>query len=114
MKTALLVVVILLGCVFEANGALYTITDLGSLGGNSESQAFGINSSGSITGQTSTPAFESHVFLYSGGTMQDLGGLGGSSGSYGTGINTAGQISGWAYTTTGIYHAFRYSAGVIQ
>ncbi len=55
-----------------ARSAIYTVTDLGTLGGNS-SQAASINAGGQVTGQSFTSSLEYHAFLYSGGTMIDLG-----------------------------------------
>src|SRR5205814_290988 len=50
------------------------MTNLGSLGGGTfdSSHALGINSSGTIVGN-STTATASHAFSYSGGIMTDLG-----------------------------------------
>ena len=48
----------------------YTITDLGSLGG--DSYAYGINNSGQVTGVYYT-ATAYHAFLYSNGAMRDIG-----------------------------------------
>ena len=94
---------------------LYTITDLGTLGGKS-SFAANLNNAGQIVGQASTSTEEYHAFLYSDGQMMDLGTLGGHNSSAAS-INNAGQITGnsetpggTAYTT----HAFLYSDGQMQ
>ena len=62
-----------LACVPLAHAGLYTVTDLGTLGGNS-SAAYGINASGQVVGQARLAGNTvSHAFLYSGGTMIDIG-----------------------------------------
>ena len=89
---------------------LYTITDLGTLGGYSSS-ASGINNAGQIVGTSNTSTGESHAFLYSDGQMQDLGTLGGPS-SYGNSINNAGQVVGRSQiSTNSSYYPFLYSNG---
>ena len=93
-----------------AADALYTITDLGTLGGYSSS-ASGINNAGQIVGTSNTSTGESHAFLYSDGQMQDLGTLGGPS-SYGGSINNAGQVVGRSQiSTNSSYYPFLYSNG---
>ena len=79
----------------------YTITDLGTLGGN-ESHGFGINNAGQVTGKSATADGYMHAFLYSGGIMTDLGG------NVGYGINNAGQVTGFTGS-----HAFLYSGGIM-
>src|SRR5437016_5605405 len=85
----------------------YTVTDLGTLGGNFSS-ARAINATGAITGiagdtgsQTTTP------FLYQNGTMKSLGSLGGSVG-IGNGVNASGEVAGYA-TNTETYRPFLYN-----
>jgi len=76
----------------------YSVTDLGTLGGQ-ESEAFAINNAGQVVG-TSVPTSSSltiHAFLYSGGRMIDLGALNSSFyNSYAFGINEKGQVVGYA------------------
>ncbi|MFA7237611.1 MAG: DUF3466 family protein [Phycisphaeraceae bacterium] len=67
--------------------AQYTITDLGTLGGNS-SEALAINNSGQVVGRTSLADGSYHGFLYSNGNMTDLGTMGA------TAINDSGQVVG--------------------
>lgn len=92
----------------------YTVTDLGTLGGNF-SQALGINDGGQVVGWSavSQDPFVYHAFLYTGGVMQDLGTFGGA-GSQASGINNSGQIVGWAYGTGNsgdTEHAFLHTGG---
>jgi probable HAF family extracellular repeat protein len=98
-------------CALSASAGTYSITDLGSLGGN-YTYAYAINSSGQIAG-SATPASGIKAYRYSGGTMTDLGGLGGY--SYGYGINDSGVVVGNAYTTgpnSGV-RAVIYSGGSV-
>jgi probable HAF family extracellular repeat protein len=94
--------------VLHAQTPQYTITDLGGMGGNDSSIAYGINDAGQVVGYAATPDSAAHGFLYTNGTMTDLGTLGGNQ-SYATGINNSGQIAGWANTDSGAIHAFIYS-----
>ncbi|MBV9037887.1 MAG: DUF3466 family protein [Acidobacteriaceae bacterium] len=89
-----------------AAAPLYTVTDLGSLGGNN-SQAYGLNNNGQVVGYsyTSTSGSTPHAFLYSNGQMQDLGP------GIAFGINDLGQVAGVSASNG---HAFRYSNGVLQ
>ena len=76
-----------------AAGPSYSITGLGTLGGTL-SNAYGINNSGQIVGDSVISNNNtSHAFLYSGGVMTDLGTLGGTF-STAVGINDNGQIVG--------------------
>ena len=56
---------------------LYSVTDLGTLGG-SGSVGFGINNQGQVTGYSFTATGAEHAFLFSNGQMTDLGTLGGA------------------------------------
>ena len=72
----------------------YTITDLGTLGGDS-SEGTGINAGGQVTGLSSTAdGGRSHAFVWHPATgMRDLGTAGGTN-SFGRGINAGGQVTG--------------------
>lgn len=89
---------------------MYTITDLGTLGGT-QSQGFGINDSGQVSGD----AFKvpgggtNRAFLYDGSSMNDLGTLNPSSSlstSFGRGINNLGQTVGRSFRSDGTERAF--------
>ena len=58
------------------------MTDLGNISATGEFANFSygtaINASGEVTGWSVTDSFETHAFLFSGGSMADLGTLGGS------------------------------------
>ena len=84
----------------------YTVTDLGTLGGE-WSDASSINDVGQIAGASDSTVGR-RAFLYDNGTMTDLGTLGGNdSYAYG-GINESGQIAG-----TSRSHAFLYDSGTM-
>ena len=92
-------------------GLLYSVTDLGTLGGL-YSEANGIDSSGKVvgeaypTGSTSYHAFRTMADTKINPLTDDLGTLGGTQ-SYADGINSTGQVVGYAYTTGNAEHAFR-------
>ncbi len=104
----------------SAGQGLYSITDLGTLGG-SQSAAYGINNAGQAVGSadvTTTSPISKHAFLYTNGVMTDLGVLGTYTSVQGTvsvseadGINSTGQIVGFSYNSSGAIHAFLYDQG---
>jgi len=76
-------------------GTIYSVTELGSLGGSS---AFGykINNSGKVAGWAQTGAGDQHAFVASGAGIQDLSPLFGSD-TFASGINASGVIVGTSY-----------------
>ena len=98
----------------------YTVTDLGSLGGE-ESAAAGLNNRGQIVGGADTaargkgPEYITYVFLWENGQMRRLPALNGSH-AYATAINDAGQMAG-AYTADPLkasFQAARFFGNQIQ
>jgi len=114
MKTTALVVLTLLSPMVVIGGSLYSVTDLGTLGGPSGTVAYGINNAGQVVGASWTGLYGgggaicgpfaqcplSHAFVWNTGTMTDLGIPPGANGidSIAYGINRSGQIAGsWTY-----------------
>jgi len=93
-------------------------TDLGTLGGHN-SQGFGINDQGMVTGQSSVSGdLYLHAFLYHDGGMEDLGTLG-CCDSVGNDINERGDVAGQTSAPEStvshpVNHAFLYSDGVMH
>lgn len=92
-----------------AAAGMYSVVDLGTLGGP-DSTAAAINAAGQVVGSSTTADGHEHPFLFSGGRMIDLGTLGGSDASA-TDINTAGQVVGQSLTAKGATHAFLWFRG---
>lgn len=84
----------------------YTLTGLGTLGGN-VSSAFDVNSAGKVVGESEASSGGEHAFLFD-GSMHDLGVLSGCRNSYGCAINDSGKVVGYCATTSGLAHAFLY------
>jgi len=112
---SLAVAVFLLGAptFVWADKSVYTLTDLGTLGGGA-SQAYALNDMGQVVGWSAAVGY-SPAFLWQDGVMLDLGILGGVY-SCAYGINNRGQVVGIA--DTGIppgshseYHACLWDNG---
>jgi probable HAF family extracellular repeat protein len=84
----LLVPLLAIPCYVRATPT-YSVTSLGSLGG--ESHPFGINSAGQVVGHATGATYSDRPFLSSGGVMTDLLPAGASSGAA-YGINDAGVV----------------------
>ncbi|HEU0297499.1 MAG TPA: PKD domain-containing protein [Anaerolineales bacterium] len=95
----------------------YTLTDLGTLGGFSDSFARAINEAGQVIGNTFQAGTNSYrAFLWEGGVMTDLGTFGGLGvgDSFAYDINEAGQVVGQAYSADyEQIHAFLWEGGVM-
>jgi probable HAF family extracellular repeat protein len=87
----------------------YSVTDLGTLGGNS-SDAEGINGSGQIVGNATTDGGRTEAFLYSNNSMQSLGILSGFSQSEALSLNNSGYVVGDSFNDNGTLQAFEWSA----
>jgi len=116
MKSLKIAVVSALGFLLAASAGafpIYSLTDLGTLGGIS-SYAYGINASGMVVGGSATSKSGiGHAFLYSEGSMQDLGTLGGTnSGAYA--VNDSGEVAGASYLSPRGNHAFLFTGGAMQ
>jgi probable HAF family extracellular repeat protein len=80
--------------------------------GSTTNQAYGINDSGEIVGETTslTTPFATTAFLYSNGTYSLLS-YPGAYATYGYGINNLGQVVGQYGNPSGNLNAFLYSGG---
>jgi probable HAF family extracellular repeat protein len=106
--TSLLVALVGLGTLANAQGYKYSITDFGALGTRA-SKGYGINGSGQVTGEAVTADGQLHAFLFAPGSgLIDLGTLGGGA-SRGYSINASGQVTGEAVTADGEVHGLLYA-----
>lgn len=91
----------------------YTVTDLGSLGGN-EGIAYAINSSGQVVGYSKNASQKRRAFLYQNGQLQDLNAPNGTD-STALGINSSGMIVGYYYSNApGYNRAFSINSGTFR
>jgi probable HAF family extracellular repeat protein len=94
------------------------MNDLGTLGGTGiydESEARGVNASGTVVGSSRLPSGYLRAVRWQGGTIQDLSTLvgGSTSNSQARAINDAGQIVGSSDSSDGHQHAALWSGGVV-
>ena len=85
-----------------------TMTDLGTLGGESTlniHRGEAINSAGNVAGRSFTAGGDSHAFMWD-GSMTDLGVLTGGDTSWAFGINDSDVAVGTSNVTGGAFHAF--------
>jgi probable HAF family extracellular repeat protein len=121
LKRAALVVlvVVLLGLATQTSAvpqSKYTVTDLGTLGGDNSIPIW-ITNTGDVIGFSETGKLDGfgnpiqHAFLWSKGSMQDLGTLGGNN-SFALGGNDQGEVVGYADVPGGATsHAFLWRNG---
>ena len=88
----------------------YTVTNLGTLGG--DSFAMDINLRGQITGTCRAAAGKEQAFVISGGVMTPLGTLGGAY-SFANAINQVGDVAGNAQRADGLQHAYLWRGGAM-
>src|SRR5690242_2402953 len=112
MKSTLRVVLSTLTCFLclswvasaPAAAQVYTIKDLGTLPGETNSVAYNLNDAGQVVGQSGL-----YGFLWSGGTMSELilpnGVL-----SVAQGISPGGAVVGSSHALNNPTHAFLYTA----
>ncbi|BAY27000.1 hypothetical protein NIES2100_68200 [Calothrix sp. NIES-2100] len=97
--------------------SLYSISDLGTLGGDrtDEIGVSDINNSGQVVGYADAPGeFEYyHAFLAQKGRIKDLGTLG-SYNSAARGINNSGQVVGESLNSSRLRRAFLWENGVMK
>lgn len=95
----------------------YSVTDLGTLGGNGTAQAFAINEAGQVVGYATTASLKYHAFLWDNGVMTDLGTLPTGSTSRAFGLNDNSQVVGFAFDGSAAggahNHAFLWENGVM-
>ena len=96
--------------------AIYSITDIGTLGGDNSFPIW-VTNSGEVVGYSDTGQFDSsgspidHAFRWRKGVIQDLGTLGGNN-SFATGANNEGQVAGFANVGATSHAALWYKGTV--
>lgn len=87
------------------------LRDIGTLPGDTASEAFGINNPGRVVGYSSGPG-GARAFVWSGGTMQNLGTLPGGDSSKAFGISDNGLIVGASGSPAGTRAVLWSSSGI--
>jgi len=87
---------------------MYSITDLGTLGGATFTTANSVNNAGQVAGTSGDSAF-----LWQNGTLTGLGTLGGRF-SDGLALNSNGWITGLSETAGGEFHAFLWDGTTMR
>lgn len=85
----------------------YYITELGGIGDDNYSRAYGLNNNGDVVGRARGDNNKYYAFLYTSGQLHNLGALDSSTASKALAINDNGQISGESGSNNG-NRSFRY------
>lgn len=97
--------------------SVYTLTDLGTLGGVGVAEANDINEDGQVVGYAVTASLQYHAFLWDNGVMTDLGTFPTGSSSKAFGLNNNGSVVGYAFDGSAAggatNHAFLWEDGVM-
>ena len=111
MHLLILALLIACGIATTSSAQNYTLTDLGTLPGETNSFPWDINNQGQVVGTSGRSGF-----LYSNGQMQKLDPLPGGEISRAFGLNDAGQVVGDSqYENSGnIRHATLWSGGTVR
>ena len=109
----LLAAVVFVFALPRVQAQLYTVTELGTLGGTASSAA-GISKTGNVVGSSTLVGdATSDAFVYANGTMTDLGTLGGSYG-LADGANSSGVVVGYSYPPGNLQiDPFAYGSGTM-
>lgn len=100
-------------CSAKAQSAIYTVTDLGTLGG-ATSTACGINDLSQVVGKSTIATGQLHAFLWQNGIIIDLGTLPGLSFSEARAVNNRGQAVGDSSAAGGPpFHAVLFENGEV-
>jgi probable HAF family extracellular repeat protein len=87
--------------------------DLGTLQGDTHSEAYALNENGQVVGTSETALGPTHAFLWQNGTMIDLGHLERIT-TFAAGINDAGVIVGDGFVDDTTTHAWVYYDGAMH
>ncbi|HEY1792788.1 MAG TPA: immunoglobulin domain-containing protein [Opitutaceae bacterium] len=114
MRRTLAAALLLLALRVHAQAPAYTATLIPTLGGT-QSEAFGVNSSGAVASQATTAGdLLTQASVYLNGATLSLGTLGGSN-SYGAAINDSQQLTGNSQNSTDTaFHAYLDTKGIMK
>lgn len=99
--------------ISEQSAAIsYTITDLGTLAGTTDSLGNALNDYGQVVGYSQS-ASSFYAFRYSGGQMQGLGSLNGET-NWASDINNAGYVVGASNPGGSVQRAFVYDGATMR
>jgi probable HAF family extracellular repeat protein len=93
--SVVLAVLSLCAAAQQSAAQIYTVTDLGTISGNSVSTGYALNNAGAVTGTSSTPT-GAIAALFSDGKVTNISTLGGNV-SIATAINGSVEVVGWNF-----------------